>query len=90
MSVTLNDLSFLEIISVCSKILLQLHACLSQATLYNLNRSSNLTYKYCPLSITSQSIVQGGIDSYELEEFLAEIMSSEFNSIVDDNSAAEV
>ena len=42
-----------------------------------------------PVVLTNDTVV-GDIDSYELEEFLAEIMSSEFNTVVDDNSLAEV
>ena len=30
------------------------------------------------------------IDSFELEDFLVEIMSAEFNTLVDDNSLSEV
>ena len=42
-----------------------------------------------PVVLINDTVV-GDIDSYELEEFLAEIMSSEFNTVVDDNSLAEV
>lgn len=44
----------------------------------------------CINPLICDDFVSGDIDSTELEDFLAEIMSAEFNSVVDDNSLAEV
>ena len=44
----------------------------------------------CNMRLNTCFCSADGIDPYELEDFLTEIMSAEFNSFIEDNSSAEV